>query len=264
MCNNLDSSDESSFRRIFRPIIQPIFAWKQVFIYRIFIIISRYSENKIVGNLIKMLGNKLADYYSGTVVPKSEALKIVRNGKNFVVAKCACREIAKKHPDKCCIYVGNAADIWEKLSKLEAERITKEKALEIIERKSKEKCIHTIWSCTSKDIYGICNCCRDCCLATKFYLDCNISKALHMPPFAAYVLHEIEENQKKCSGCLACVKVCNEFFGAREVKNGKVIVNRNKCMACGRCLEVCPNTKLKVHRKPEVVYTGHKYSKKIN
>lgn len=55
-------------------------------------------------------------------------------------------------------------------------------------------------------------------------------------------LYPLEVDEGKCSGCGACVYVCN-YEAARLIpKNGKLISNTDefRCKSCGMCVAVCP------------------------
>jgi len=47
---------------------------------------------------------------------------------------------------------------------------------------------------------------------------------------------EIKIDEKTCTGCSLCKKVC--LYDAVEIVKGKVVINEN-CVFCGACIEVC-------------------------
>ncbi|MBC8389774.1 MAG: electron transfer flavoprotein subunit alpha [Actinobacteria bacterium] len=47
---------------------------------------------------------------------------------------------------------------------------------------------------------------------------------------------EIKVNEKTCTGCSLCKKVC--LYDAVEIVDGKAVINEN-CVFCGACIEVC-------------------------
>ncbi len=47
---------------------------------------------------------------------------------------------------------------------------------------------------------------------------------------------EIKVDEKTCTGCSLCKKVC--LYDAIEVADGKAVINEN-CVFCGACIEVC-------------------------
>jgi electron transfer flavoprotein alpha subunit/NAD-dependent dihydropyrimidine dehydrogenase PreA subunit len=50
------------------------------------------------------------------------------------------------------------------------------------------------------------------------------------------VFLEIKIDEKTCTGCSLCKKVC--LYDAIEIINGKVVINEN-CVFCGACIEAC-------------------------
>jgi ferredoxin len=80
---------------------------------------------------------------------------------------------------------------------------------------------------TRTRVDGICFCCDDCC---------------------GYFLGEDEPCDKgdliektdmgSCTHCGACADVC--YFGARQMRDGELAVDREKCYGCGLCVDVCP------------------------
>lgn len=58
------------------------------------------------------------------------------------------------------------------------------------------------------------------------------------PAKVCKALIEYSIDEKKCTGCTACAKVCLEQAISGEKKEPHRI-NQNKCVKCGMCLEVC-------------------------
>ncbi len=77
-------------------------------------------------------------------------------------------------------------------------------------------------------------------------------------PYVAHLVHD--ELGVNCSNCADCVEAC--IFGARSIKNRKIIFDMSKCMGCGRCLEVCKKTKIKTKRKSEFKFRDYKHKVK--
>jgi NAD-dependent dihydropyrimidine dehydrogenase PreA subunit len=57
----------------------------------------------------------------------------------------------------------------------------------------------------------------------------------------------LEFNEKHCTGCGMCIKVCpHEVFG---LKDGKAfIIEKDRCMECGACSLNCPYQAIKVRK----------------
>ncbi len=138
-----------------------------------------------------------------------------------------------------CLFLGEAAkDIDPELGRL----VTKEEALEHVEKCRKEGLVHLIgrnkldpvWLDVRPDkkLMSVCNCCPCCCL-WKMLPDLreDIEGKIKSLPGV-----EIEVNER-CVGCGKCTEVC--FVDAIEMKDGKAVITED-CRGCGRCIEVCP------------------------
>lgn len=51
-------------------------------------------------------------------------------------------------------------------------------------------------------------------------------------------LHSVRVNEKKCIGCVKCMKACPTK--AIRVREGKAKIITERCIDCGECLRVCP------------------------
>lgn len=54
----------------------------------------------------------------------------------------------------------------------------------------------------------------------------------------------VEANNKLCTGCKKCLKVC--FYDALKFEEENLIVDKEKCDGCGLCVELCPVDALKM------------------
>jgi NADPH-dependent glutamate synthase beta subunit-like oxidoreductase len=56
-------------------------------------------------------------------------------------------------------------------------------------------------------------------------------------------LYAVEVDEAKCSGCGACVYVCNYDSARLKQKNGKLISDTDvfRCKSCGMCVAACPS-----------------------
>jgi ferredoxin len=91
-----------------------------------------------------------------------------------------------------------------------------------------------------------CFCCTCCCMGAK------------SAEFATSALRgtgsimkikglEIKQDSAKCEGCGKCVEACG--FWAREIVEGKAIMDIKMCIGCGRCVDACPNGAISIEIK---------------
>ncbi len=123
------------------------------------------------------------------------------------VGRCSCRASRKVIGDGCadddygwCIGVGDFADYCRETGK--GHDITKEEALEILQRAEDNGFVHQITNIDGENkIFGICNCNVNICNAlrtSQLFNTPNMSRS-------AYVAHVDKE---KCVACGACVEYC--------------------------------------------------------
>ncbi len=136
----------------------------------------------------------------------------------FCKMVCACRKAQRVRGEgvgdiegKMCIGVGDIAEFLVESGK-DAEYITREEALEIIERAERKGYVHQITNLDGPErIVGICNCSAGSCYGlrtSQLFNTPNMSRS-------AYRAH----------------------------------VDTEKCVACGKCVEVCPAGAAKLGQK---------------
>ncbi|MBQ6268174.1 MAG: FAD-dependent oxidoreductase [Clostridia bacterium] len=136
----------------------------------------------------------------------------------FCKMVCACRKAQRVRGEgvgdiegKMCIGVGDIAEFLVESGK-DAEYITREEALEIIERAERKGYVHQITNLDGPNrIVGICNCSAGSCYGlrtSQLFNTPNMSRS-------AYRAH----------------------------------VDTEKCVACGKCVEVCPAGAAKLGQK---------------
>ena len=156
--------------------------------------------------------------------PKIESAKVehlshwLNKYDKFCKMVCACRKAQRIRGEgvgdiegKMCIGLGDIAEFLVETGK-DAEYITREEALEIIERAERKGYVHQITNLDGEDrIVGICNCSAGSCYGlrtSQLFNTPNMSRS-------AYRAH----------------------------------VDAEKCVACGKCAEVCPAGAAKLGQK---------------
>ncbi|MBQ5786826.1 MAG: FAD-dependent oxidoreductase, partial [Oscillospiraceae bacterium] len=135
----------------------------------------------------------------------------------FSVSPCSCRASRTSINDGCghlaeemCIQMGKGAEHYIRTGR--ARAITREEALEIIERAEENGLMHDIPNIEEAgESAAICNCCACACFGLRVGL----------------------------------------MFGARDAIRSNYVaeIDEAKCVACAQCVEVCPANALKLGQK---------------
>ena len=135
----------------------------------------------------------------------------------FSVSTCSCRSSRTSLGDGCghlaedmCVHLGKGAEHYIRSGR--SRQITKEEALEIIQRAEENGFLHDIVNIDDAgDSAAICNCCACACFGLRTGL----------------------------------------MFGARDAIRSNYVaeIDEAKCVACGQCVEVCPGNALKLGQK---------------
>jgi ferredoxin len=97
---------------------------------------------------------------------------------------------------------------------------------------------------SSQNPGGMCNCCGDCC---------GVLRSLkHHPKPAEMVFsnHFAELNAEECTGCEACVDIC-QMDAAVMTDDGIAKIDIDRCIGCGLCVTACPAEAVKLTLKAE-------------
>ena len=135
----------------------------------------------------------------------------------FSVSPCSCRASRSSLGDGCghleedmCVQMGRGAEHYIRTGR--AREITREQALEIIQRAEENGLMHDMVNIEEPgESAAICNCCACACFGLRVGL----------------------------------------MFGARDAIRSNYVaeVDEAKCVACGQCVETCPGNALKLGQK---------------
>lgn len=213
-------------------------------------IFDRYHAKVISrGDVVKILNLDetvmLGPDTTGHIVPFKYANKIVlREPTHVAVMDCPCKKEMKDpcQPLASCIAIGRpVVDFWmEHCDRLNVRRITREEALEIIDRHRKTGHINQAFFkvATGGSMGVLCNCCPKCCVSMRATALARKIKGGQDISMYAPSGYTAEHDAEKCGLCGACVTVCN--FDAVEIAGGVRVRHPERCCGCGLCVENCP------------------------
>jgi ferredoxin len=183
----------------------------------------------------------------GQVVPIEEIENIIGFTNSVVRLACICRHAARGVEGRYCYGVSMAPDggefgkIVRSLNKDYItgpkygglETLTKEAAIKSMHAHERDGMCHTVWTFKTPFIGGICNCDRADCLAMKATIG-------HSMPVMFRAEYVATTNPDLCTGCRACMRVCQ--FGAigYSVMRRKSEIDPRRCYGCGICRSTCP------------------------
>ncbi|MDO8672019.1 MAG: 4Fe-4S binding protein [Dehalococcoidia bacterium] len=226
-------------RRLLRPLVLRLYAWKQDWLVFLVPAMARYHRLPLVGRFLRRLATIYArtTYHTGRVAPYEEVRALIMQGEGYAAAVCACRKVWK-HCDvtampPTCLYVGLAAETWVKFKKPDAKEIDRTEALRLLDRCRDMHLVHTIWTCTTADTYAICSCCPVDCAGMQL-------RRAGIPEGSQPSSYLSQTDPDLCDACGDCVDFCHTYpFGARNLVGGLVEVDESRCVGCGVCRDVC-------------------------
>ena len=161
---------------------------------------------------------------------------ICKQGKDLIGNSCKTSDIR----ETCIIMPGTS---WRYIEFGTARKITKDEALEILERAEDAGLV--IQPGNSINPMAICCCCGDCCgilvSAKKFPKPAELFSSNY---FAAI-------DSSKCNGCSICQKRCQ--MEAITVSDKKASVNLDRCIGCGLCVPKCKPEAVELYKKTKQI-----------
>jgi ferredoxin len=134
----------------------------------------------------------------------------------------------------------------------DSEGRTKEQALAEFREYEKEGLCHTVWTFIPPFIGGICNCDRSDCLAMR-------STVTHGVPVMFRAEYVAESDPDLCTGCRACMRVCQ--FGAigYSAAQARAWIDPRKCYGCGICRSVCAKSAIRLSDRSSVPVAARRW-----
>jgi ferredoxin len=190
--------------------------------------------------------NRMKKVHYGQVLPIEDVERVFDFVGSITRVACICRKATVGAEARYCYgisMVPNGGEFHRLYSGLSAdysggpetpgnESRTKQEAIAEFREYEKDGLCHTVWTFVPPFIGGICNCDRSDCLAMRSTLTYGVPVMFR----AEYVA---ESDSDLCTGCRACMRVCQ--FGAigYSAARSKASIDPRKCYGCGICRSVC-------------------------
>jgi Na+-translocating ferredoxin:NAD+ oxidoreductase subunit B len=168
-----------------------------------------------------------------------EVRKIIEaNSGPIVILECVCRAGAERQGNPCkqtsrketCMALGEVAKAVAASGKL-GRSITKEKALEILQRNQEEGLV--LQPSNTQIPEAICSCCGCCCGLLK------IHKAIPNPVSHWATNFFAAVDPDLCSGCGTCETKCQAAAVKLDTEKNIASVDLTRCLGCGLCVPSC-------------------------
>lgn len=185
---------------------------------------------------------------STRILDTESARAIVWDARRVAVQRCPCRTRERRcvNPLDVCLSFGGLADYV--LSRELGREITKQEALQILERCEDLGLVHQTINSDQPDV--ICNCCPCCCSLLRSIVFHGIRAASAASRFQPSV------DDDSCAHCLACTEAC--YFSAMVDDGGQRTFVAQNCFGCGLCAHACPQQAIQLVEflQPEHIPSG--------
>ncbi len=193
------------------------------------------------------------------VLPSENLPEMVKRASVMAIVPCPCRRQLKAcdRDTVSCLQAEGAARYAIKRGT--GRQLTYEETLVEIDRIEQEGLIHQLGNISFETTMPsiLCNCCSDCCVALKPYVEHGV-----LDQTWAKSRWEAEVDGEVCDGCQICVDRCNfdaiDMVSAPPSKRLKAQVDPERCWGCGACVTGCPlhAIDMKVVRPAEHIPVG--------
>lgn len=185
------------------------------------------------------------------ILPYDSLKELMDSCNTFRVRDCICRTEQDLIGERKCKFPLHVELIFykgpEPATPPVQPYVTKEEALEILDRTEKIGLVHTV-SNVAEGVYYVCNCCGCCCGILRGITEFGIEKSVAAANYYSVV------DPDKCAGCGTCVRRCHMHATSLQDKISKI--DRSRCVGCGLCVTGCPEEAVHLEKKPEeeIVY----------
>ncbi|OHD72141.1 MAG: hypothetical protein A2W19_14610 [Spirochaetes bacterium RBG_16_49_21] len=224
----------------------------------------------IIGRIVKHTAEKLLhstnpptnpfrpEGHIGQVVPLEDAVAILETcaAEPIIEKNCMCRYMSRGIKEACCINFGVMSEIVDKLPRFIPEKdkyhLTRRQAVERFTEHNKKGYIGSIWFGPFPYINNLCSCASPECAGIRPRLDYGI-KSIYKSEYI------VDPDPDKCTGCRACVSVCQFKAIGYDHALKRITLDYKKCFGCGVCRHACKQEALFLKPRDEVHGLGKNY-----
>jgi NAD-dependent dihydropyrimidine dehydrogenase PreA subunit len=192
--------------------------------------------------------------HRGQVVPLEDANAIIKLAGPMAKIACICRRmISGSFEEKTCLLVGPVfleyAKEWPDCNRGGMDYISKDEAVELIERFNEKGYVNTFWmDMRTPAILGLCNCSHPTCAALR--------SRRYMGDWYKFMFRKAEyvaiQDFDKCNGCGSCVQRCQFNAITFSPYWEKSIIDMKQCFGCGLCRNACEQDAIRLVSRSEV------------
>jgi ferredoxin len=203
--------------------------------------------------------SKMKKVHYGQVLPIEDVERVFDFVGSINRFACVCRKATVGSEARYCygismapnggefhrLYAGLSPDYPAGPDVPTGEARTRQQAIAEFREYEKDGLCHTVWTFVPPFIGGICNCDRSDCLAMR-------STVTYGVPVMFRAEYVAESDSDLCTGCRACMRVCQ--FGAigYSAAKTKAWIDPRKCYGCGICRSVCAKSAIRLSDRSSV------------
>lgn len=182
------------------------------------------------------------------VLPYDDLKALLERCSSFRVADCLCRKeqalLGKpcRHTSETCMSFSREPNAYQDSPEWGRE-ITREEALELLERVEEEGLVHCTYN-VQREPFFVCNCCSCCC---GFLRAVSEHGAPYMLARSNYVSAIDRETCSECGDCGG--DRCP--VAAISAGSGGYVVDQGRCIGCGVCALACSYDAIRLVTRPE-------------
>ena len=182
------------------------------------------------------------------VQPYENVRQIIDKAKSFLVYDCQCRKERRilgkgcDHSIETCLNFSMEENAYDYFN-LGGRVITKEEALNILDKVEEEGLVHNVVYNTKEDHIAICNCCPCCCVAMRGVKEFGVPSGIARSNFVAVI------DQDTCTQCGVCADERCPVDAIVE-NDDRYEVLPDVCIGCGACTVTCPTESITLRLRP--------------